>query len=127
MNTNKLNEETVVIIKSEGGDRHRAAVSRSGELIRVTSGTCSDLRATTVNMEPPTPSLVAYLGKWETEKHYIIHRTGGVYSSFTGTPSEARQEIKILNTGDEQGSSEIQASFSNEEECRAEFYRLTDS
>ena len=57
---------------------------------------------------------------------FILHRTGGVWSSFEGDRSAAEAECDRLNETDEGGSTTIHAGFAALEECEAEFYRLND-
>ena len=57
---------------------------------------------------------------------FILHRTGGVFSMFAGNREAAGAECNRLNATDEQGSTTIQAGFTDRKECEAEFYRLTD-
>ena len=57
---------------------------------------------------------------------FILHRTGGVWSTFEGGRAAAEAECDRLNETDEQGSTTIQAGFATREECDAEFYRLND-
>jgi hypothetical protein len=57
---------------------------------------------------------------------FILHRTGGVWSTFEGDRAAAEAECDRLNETDEQGSTTIQAGFDTLKECEAEFYRLND-
>ncbi len=55
---------------------------------------------------------------------FILHRTGGVWSTFEGDRAATEAECDRLNQTDEQGSTTIQAGFATRKECEAEFYRL---
>ena len=55
---------------------------------------------------------------------FILHRTGGVWSTFEGARAAAEAECDCQNETDEQGSTTIQAGFATRDECEAEFYRL---
>lgn len=57
---------------------------------------------------------------------FILHRTGGVWSTFEGTRDAAQKECDRLNETDEQGSTTIQAGFATREECETELYRLNE-
>jgi hypothetical protein len=57
---------------------------------------------------------------------FILHRTGGVWSTFEGNRAAAEAECDRLNETDGQGSTTIHAGFATREECEAEFYRLND-
>jgi len=59
-------------------------------------------------------------------RYFIIHRTGGVYSTLEGvTTHDAAGHCQGLNASDECGTSEIHAEFHNKWECREEFNRLS--
>lgn len=57
---------------------------------------------------------------------FLLHRTGGVWSSFEGNRAAAEAECDRLNKTDEGGSTTIQAGFASRAECEAEFYRFID-
>ena len=57
---------------------------------------------------------------------FILHRTGGVWSTFKGNRAAAEAECDRLNETDEQGSTTVQAGFASMQECEAEFSRLND-
>lgn len=71
----------------------------------------------------------AYLPFWEKKNRkpfgwFILHRTGGVWSTFEGDLAAAEAECARLNETDEEGTTTIQAGFATRQECEAEFYRL---
>lgn len=57
---------------------------------------------------------------------FILHRTGGVWSTFAGDRAAAEAECDRLNETDKHGSTTIHAGFASQEDCEAEFYRLND-
>lgn len=57
---------------------------------------------------------------------HILHRTGGIWSTFTGTTAEALTHCDRLNSTDEQGTTTLHSSFNTHLELELEFYSLND-
>ena len=66
------------------------------------------------------------LGGRPPHRWFILHRTGGVWSSMEGDLAAAKAACAASNAYDEGGTTEIQAGFATREECYAEFERLND-
>jgi hypothetical protein len=57
-------------------------------------------------------------------RFFILHRTGGIYSTMAGLRADALRECRFRNKFDEQGSTTIQAGFVTLQECLDEFHKL---
>jgi hypothetical protein len=59
-------------------------------------------------------------------RHHVLYRTGGVWSTFTGTDAELAQELSSRNEHDHHGHTEVHASFATKEEAMEEYYFQTE-
>ena len=59
-------------------------------------------------------------------RHHVLYRTGGVWSTFSGTDSDLARELSSLNEHDHHGHTEVHASFDTKEEAEEEYCFQTE-